>query len=592
VPWRGAAYAAVLVWVSAYICRDWLYHPTAHMHALHGYWAALAKWGSWSWGPSWWPFWDFGSPLEFTSAPLVPATAAAIASIRGVSHLLAVQTVSAIAYCAAPVALFVTAWGLTRARGASFVAALAYALLAPAQILAPDGPFGWPRFLEPHRFMLQAVWDETPRCAAIAALLLFLLLFARRLDERRPRLLVGASAMLALATLASPFAMISGALAILALFTARQPGSWRREWGYAAPVLLLALALGARWTPPSVWMAFGAASAAHDRWTWTTVKYLAGAGVGWAILVSVLERWVADWRARWVVLWAFLMLCAPAVASWRGVTLLPQAHRFRLEMEAALALAAAFGLRSLLSRARAPVRVIALVAVVALAVPQVVHHRRKAKDALFPVDARKTVERRVAERLAAEFPGVPVVLPGSMAHWANWFAPVIQFAGSEGTTAYSQVQQRALVDIYAAHDVNAAAGILEAFGAAAVVAPPGRFDGVLPALWSDAGVAAYRAPGRPTVVEWVGRNRALVKVDAGRQLAIPVSYHPGWRAAVDGQRVEVGRSAQGLILLTADRAGTIELTYDGGWELRLCRWMTIAAALAAGAVLVRGRIGR
>jgi hypothetical protein len=54
---------------------------------------------------------------------------------------MAVQTVSAIFYCAAPLALFAMAWSITRAPGYSFFAALFYSLLSPAQILAPDGQF-------------------------------------------------------------------------------------------------------------------------------------------------------------------------------------------------------------------------------------------------------------------------------------------------------------------------------------------------------------------------------------------------------------------------------------------------------------------
>jgi hypothetical protein len=299
------------------------------------------------------------------------------------------------------------------------------------------------------------------------------------------------------------------------------------------------------------------------------------------VLVSVGERWMADWRARWAVLWAFLLLCAPVSDRWWHVTMLPQPHRYRVEWEAALAIAAAFGLRAIGSRLGTPARALALAAAVALAVPQVIHHRRLAKDALYPARAETSVDRRIAERLSREFPGSPVALPGSMAHWANWFAPVAQFAGSEGTTAYSQTQQRALVDVYAAHDVRVAVGTLEAFGIAAVVAPPGRFDGVLPALWAESGFTAYRAPGRARTVEWTGRNRAIVRGEG----VIPVSYHPGWRATV-----KVQRSATGLIAVDGD--GPIELTYDGGWELWLCRCVTIAAALGAIVVLVRGRVGR
>src|ERR1041384_1424196 len=133
---RGAAYAAVLIWMNAYVCRTWFLHPTAWMNSLHGYWAAIARLCDNWLNPSWWPYWDFGIPFEYTSAPLVPAMAAGIAGLRHVSHLMAVQTVSLIFFCAAPVALFVMAWLLTRDPEYSFFAALFYSLLAPAQILA------------------------------------------------------------------------------------------------------------------------------------------------------------------------------------------------------------------------------------------------------------------------------------------------------------------------------------------------------------------------------------------------------------------------------------------------------------------------
>jgi hypothetical protein len=77
-------------------------------------------------------------------------------------------------------------WLLTRSPGYSFFAAVFYSLLAPAQILAPDGAFSWANFFSPHRFMLQAIWDETPRCAALTFLLLFILFLARWIETRRP----------------------------------------------------------------------------------------------------------------------------------------------------------------------------------------------------------------------------------------------------------------------------------------------------------------------------------------------------------------------------------------------------------------------
>src|ERR1041384_4316883 len=153
---RGAAYAAVLIWMNAYVCRTWFLHPTAWMNSLHGYWAAIARLCDNWLNPSWWPYWDFGIPFEYTSAPLVPALTGAIAAASNVPHLMAFQAVSAIFYIAAPVSLYLVAWMLTRTPGYSFFAGLFYSLLSPALLLAPDGNFSWRNFFRPPRFLLPA----------------------------------------------------------------------------------------------------------------------------------------------------------------------------------------------------------------------------------------------------------------------------------------------------------------------------------------------------------------------------------------------------------------------------------------------------
>ena len=71
---QGFAYMAILVWMNAYICRDWFTTQTAYMNSMHGFWTALARMaeGGW-WHARWWPYWDAGIPFEFTYSPLVPA---------------------------------------------------------------------------------------------------------------------------------------------------------------------------------------------------------------------------------------------------------------------------------------------------------------------------------------------------------------------------------------------------------------------------------------------------------------------------------------------------------------------------------------
>src|SRR5438874_6667663 len=122
---RAAAYAVILFWINAYVCRDLLIHPTAYMNSMHGFWIALAKRAGTSWFyPAWWPYWDCGIPFEFAYAPLVPGMVAAWSAVRAIPHGLAFQSITAVSYCLAPVTLFLMAWLLTRAPGCSFIAGL------------------------------------------------------------------------------------------------------------------------------------------------------------------------------------------------------------------------------------------------------------------------------------------------------------------------------------------------------------------------------------------------------------------------------------------------------------------------------------
>ncbi len=602
---RAAGYAGVLLWLNAYVCRDWLYHPTARMNSLHGSWAAVARLSNGWLHPSWWPFWDLGVPAEFAAPPLVPVMAAVIAGLRHVSHLMAVQTVSAIFYCAAPVALFLLAWGITRSAGYAFLAGLFYSLLSPAQLLAPDGVFSWAGFLAPHRFNLQAVWDETPRCAALTFLLLFLLLLVRAIETRRPRYVACAALALALTVLASPYSAVAAAVAVLCLLTA-MPRGGRTKLLCTGGAAVLAFALVARWLPPSVWLAMGASTAAGETWNLGQVKIATGAAVVWFTMEYFATRWVRDWRVRFFVLWTFAACTVPMLALHANLRLLPQSGRFRIEMEAAIALAVVFGLRPILESLPWNVRRALLLVALWAAGTQVVQHRRLAKDVLYPADVTKTIEYRTAQRVARELPGSRVLLPGSIAAWANTFTDVSQFSGGMGGMAYSQTQQRALTAIYRGDDDPLL--WLQIYDASAVVvsgpeskeywkqfAQPAMFEGVLPVLWREDGVTAYRVPQRSilpeTVLTWKSHNHFQLRTLAppGHAISVPVSYHPGWKAAIEGRPLAVDRDTHGLISLRPTQSGplTVDLRYDGGWELRLCGWLSLGALLVAATLVVR-----
>jgi hypothetical protein len=450
--------------------------------------------------------------------------------------------------------------------------------------------------------MLQAIWDETPRCAALVFVLLFVLFLVRSIERRRPVYFGAAALSLALALLATPFAIFPAALAVVCLLGARADDELRKSIPVTVAIAALALAIAARFLPPSLWAALAAASATHEPWSFRAVTAFFGTALVWLTVRHFLRRWGADWRVAFVVLAAVAMSCGPVLARWMERQFLPHPTRFRIELEAAAALAVVFALRPLLGRLpRAAVGAIALAALY-LTGQQVVLHRRVAKDVLYPADVRKTIEYRTAERVARELPGERVMLPGSIALWANAFTDVHQIGGGEGSTAYSRVEQQAMKAIYEG-DADTALAWLKARGASVVVVAgpesrefwklyldPGKFDGVLPVLWSEEGITAYCVPGGGLSPIWSGRNK--LRVDAttapGQVVSVPVNWHPGWHASVEGRALEVGRDDQGFMWVRPERPGPVEFEYDGGWELRLCRWLSVVAMVLTGSCFAVG----
>jgi hypothetical protein len=77
----------------------------------------------------------------------------------------------------------------------------------------------------------------------------------------------------------------------------------------------------------------------------------------------------------------------------------------------------------------------------------------------------------------------------------------------------------------------------------------------------------------------------------GQAISVQVSYHPGWHAKAGNRTVELHRDGLGLMWLRPECSGPceIQLDYDGGWELRLCRYLSFAAVALLLLVVLRSR---
>ena len=608
---------------------------------MHGFWIALAKRGSAGWlHSSWWPFWDCGIPFEFTYAPLIPMLISAWSAMRGMTHELAFQSITGVVYCLAPLSLFLMAWLMTRAPGCSFLAALFYSLTSPTQLIVPDADFAWRHFWDARRLFIVAEWDDTPHLAAMALLpmvILFLTLAIRKRRAAYYAILVLLIALMALASDFAPIEVMTVAVCIVAVFPRQD---YVRNTALIILIGLFAYAIVAPFLPPSMLVAIRRASSnGEGGWNAGSLTALAIVFLGWIVLWRVLQRLTSDWRMRFFALFAYLTSSVPLISAYLHRQFLPQPGRYKMEMELAIALVLVFGLRSLFKKAPLSLKVALLFLFFALAGEQIVNQRQFAKNILRSTDVTQTIEYRTAAWARLNLSGVRVMLPGSIAQWANDFTDVSQFSGSSWSQAYSQTQQRALAAIYNGgdtpqQDARVALDWLRAFGVGAIAvsgpnsqefwkpfAHPDKFEGLLPVLWREDDLVIYRVPQRTsslahvvnetTIVRrspkgprdtdeieryvvalddpalpaadfhWAGPNGIQIRTmaSAGQAISVQVSYHPGWHAKTGNRTIEVRRDGLGLMWLRPECSGIcdIQLDYDGGWELRLCRYISFTA---------------
>jgi len=400
--------------------------------------------------------------------------------------------------------------------------------------------------------------------------------------------------------------------------------------------------LASPFLPPSLLRAMRAASAFRETgWSSATPATIAAGVAGGMLLWHYVKRWTADETLRLFWILAYAVSLAPLSDLYFHVKILPQPGRYKLEMDLALTLALVFSLRRWFERLPLSIRAMLLSAAFLGAQAQFLQIARVARELRPPRDVSQTVEFRAATWAQQNLPGVRVMLPVSISQWANAFVEIPQFSGSSWSIAYNPVQQRSLMAQYFAGANSADAARvslawLQAFGvgAVAVSSPqsaeywkgflyPEKFEGRLPVLWRGDGVTLYRVPystpslahvltedaivhGTPSgpsdiapldaynhalgdstlpsaEFTWEGRNRIRIRTRAttDQVISVQVSFHRGWHATANGRGVRLQRDGLGLMWFRPSCNGPceVQLDYDGGWEIRLCRYLSAAALI-------------
>jgi hypothetical protein len=630
-------YIATLLWVNVYISRDlFSIEFTRHLQSNEGTFIAIAR--VIIQHPTdllWWPFWNIGMPFQNTYFPLLPLTNAAAAQLAGCSPALAFHAVCAIFYCLGPVAVFLMAWKLSRAPGYSFIAALAYSLLSPSAFLAGALRNDLGAVWGPRRLQAMVYYGESPHVASLALLPLAVLVLCRCFQGRRSLAPLAGLLMSAVA-LMNAFGGVTLAIALLCLLQAGESRDLPRNAGFAAVTGALAYLWMSPWIPPSVLNTIRQNSqlVGGDFRPRLPTVLAALAVLGGLALLGVLMR-----RLHWPFHLKFFLLFTAALAAitlpafYWDVFLLPQPHRYSLELEMALCLLVVFAIRQAAERWSPKAKVAVGLALIVPVAHQVIHYRRYAKALIQPVEITKTSEYKVAQWIDQNLKGQRVMVSGSWSLWFNIFSDNPQLSGGHEPMAPNWVQRVAVYTLYTgenAGDQDAAISVLwlKALGNQAIAVPgansqesyhpfrnPRKFEGVLPVLWREGGDTIYRVPQRslslahvipasalaqrtpkhgldvdPLVpyvaaigdaglpeaeLRWHDLHSGVIRapVHPGQVISVQITYDPGWRASVRGSQRPVDRDGLGMLVIRPECNGPceIELFYDGGLERKITR---------------------
>lgn len=619
---------------------------TQRMESIESSYMSISRWAVDHWADlSWFPLWFTGTPFRRVYQPGLHLSVAALARSVGWTPQHAYHFLTAAAYCLGPVALFWLCYRATGRRGYAFFAGVLYSLVSPVCFLVPAVAGDAGGFFAPRRFQVLVHYGEGPHTTALAMVPLVIWLLGLAVSGRRRWLYYPAAALgLAAVVLTNWPGSVGLAMAVAAYCLSRIQSDRRLNWPALIGVAITAYLLACPWVPPSILRAVLTNAQRSDdtmlgQQQLLPLAVLAAAVIG---LHLVFRRWkTASWT-RFILYFALITGAVSAGREWFGWHLLPQANRFQLELDMALAAAIAYGAALAWQRLPRRAQLASAGLLALLCLYQARRYHRLAARQIQPIDIHTTIEYRMAKAFESRAPGERVFAPGNVSLWMNMFTDVPQVAGccEQGTPNHEY--RIAAYTIYTgqnagARDAEISLLWLKAYGAGAigVTGPasteyfkpfwnPRKFDGVLPELWRDGGDAIYRVPRRSASLAHVIDRSALVtrppengldvapleplvaqlddparpaasfrwsdlhtaeihaETAPGQVIFVQVTYDRGWRATEGGVEREVVPDALGMMAIVPLHAGPcdIRLRYEGSAEARLASILQLLGGAA------------
>jgi hypothetical protein len=369
-------------------------------------------------------------------------------------------------------------------------------------------------------------------------------------------------------------------------------------------------------------------------------------------LDRLLVRTGAPGHLRFSLFFLLFLGALVACSALWGVSLLPQAMRYHIPLEMASCVALAFVAQRFWPRAPRPARAIGVFAVAAFFLIQAGRAHAYACALIQPLDIRSTTEYEIACWFDRNMPAARVMAAGTVSYYMNIFTDVAQLGGGAEQGASNWQNRIALyvltTDENAGADAARVSALwLKAFGVRAIAMGgpasgehykpfrnPRKFEGLLPEVRRSGDDYVYAIPTRSDSLahvvassdlvavpplhgldvaqleryvaaledaslplarmKWTSRHSARIEIgalQADQRVSVQVTYHPGWSATAGGARRAVDRDGIGLMSMNPQCDGpcVIELTYDGGLEMKLARTASLLALLTCLAAALRRR---
>ncbi len=638
---RTVACLAGLLALNVYICHN-LFHTefTQETVSVDLSFIAFSRWLADHWNDtSWFPMWMMGTPTRQVYNPLLHHTVAWLARTAGWTAQHAYHFVTASTYSLGPLTLFWFCYRLTRRHGYALLTALLYSLISPSAFLATRFLIDNGRLFNPRRFQTLVHYGEGPHVTALMLIPLALWLLHQAAAERRwsfiPLAVLGVAAIPLTNWTGTTGFMMALAAYVIAMFSARSVGECPLHWPTFISIGVAAYTLAMPWIPPSLIQSVQASAVTLD--VVSPIAQKAAAVFAGAILMLGLHLIFRRYRTPIVYrfFFHFGVISGVVVLSkmWFGVVLVPIASRFHLEMEMAIAGAAAFIVLAV--SVRLPKRVqYALLGLGLLAgAEQTRIYRREARKTTTATDVSNIPENRMSKWFAENARDQRVFAPGSVGLWLNQRSDTPQFYGCCDQTVRVDAIRAANYQVYTGESAGAregqvAAAWLQAFGVhyvgvtnlGAEAEPPFRnpkkFDGVLDEVWREGENAIYRLPGSESLAHvvpsavltlplpesgidtdkltpllaatepvtaafrWLNQHEAEItaRTEDGQRIFVQETCDPGWHAFEGTSERPLTCGPLGFIVIDPKFVGphTIRLTYSNGPEDQLARGVQLA----------------